>query len=172
MYFTICLPNSLIYLYPILYYLLTLHLHLSISLDYYLSLPYRILSLSLPYSYPLPYTSPYYLSISFAICLPICLPYLYPILYYILTLNYIHYPFICFLYSISGTLLNTLNDHKDRVYCLVQLKNGNFASASSDKTIRIWNPFKGNSKYNISIIVISIFHISLCQKTLQIWNYN
>jgi WD40 repeat protein len=38
-----------------------------------------------------------------------------------------------------GSLITTLSGHGDAVLALVELRNGNLASGSSDKTIKIWN---------------------------------
>ena len=34
------------------------------------------------------------------------------------------------------------NAHNDKINSIIHLKNGVFATSSSDKTIKIWNPFE------------------------------
>jgi WD40 repeat protein len=43
----------------------------------------------------------------------------------------------------NGKLKRSLNDHTDKVTSLKILPNGDLMSASSDETIKIWNPNAG-----------------------------
>ena len=49
-----------------------------------------------------------------------------------------------------GALKRTLNGHTNRVYALTTLPNGDLASASSDQTLKIWNPNDGNLKLTLN----------------------
>jgi WD40 repeat protein len=44
---------------------------------------------------------------------------------------------------INGTWKRTLNGQTDYVLALTVLHNGDFASGSADRTIKIWNPING-----------------------------
>ena len=39
----------------------------------------------------------------------------------------------------TETCIATLTGHTDQLWCLIELKNGDLVSGSSDKTIKIWN---------------------------------
>lgn len=45
---------------------------------------------------------------------------------------------LCIWNTANGELVKQLNEHSSRVYSLLLLKNGDMASASSDRSIKIW----------------------------------
>ncbi len=53
-------------------------------------------------------------------------------------------------YPINGTFKRTLNGQTDYVLALAVLQNGNFASSSADRTIKILNPINGTLKGTIN----------------------
>ena len=44
----------------------------------------------------------------------------------------------------TGFLILNFTAHNATIRCLAVLSNGNLASASNDKTIKIWNPLNGS----------------------------
>jgi len=74
----------------------------------------------------------------------------------------------------------TLEGHKSQVTRLLLLPNGNIASASADKTIRIWNPEKEKSLRTLTGHTENVNHLLLLpngniasasnDKTIKIWN--
>ncbi len=47
-------------------------------------------------------------------------------------------------------MINTLVGHRDWVYSLAVLPNGNLASCSWDTTVKIWNPNTGSLIFNLT----------------------
>jgi WD40 repeat protein len=77
-------------------------------------------------------------------------------------------------------LLRTLNGHTDWVRALTVLQNGDLASGSDDKTIKIWNPIDGTLKRTLTGHTNSVLALTVLQNgdlasgssdtTIKIWS--
>jgi phospholipase A-2-activating protein len=80
-----------------------------------------------------------------------------------------------------GNSLKVLNGHTCIVSCLVVLSNGDLASGSEDKTVRIWNSKNGNTKilnghtsvvYSLALLPDGNLASGSADNTIRIWNTN
>ncbi len=81
-----------------------------------------------------------------------------------------------------GSLVNTLTGHTGYVARLATLPNGNLASGSYDKTVRIWNTNTGSLVYTLTGHLDAIYTLVTLpngnlasgsqDKTIKIWNPN
>ena len=79
----------------------------------------------------------------------------------------------------TGSLITKLSGHRDAVLALAELRNGNLASGSSDKTIKIWNANDWSLERTLedcagvlSLAVLKIGHLASgnSQGSILVWN--
>ena len=78
--------------------------------------------------------------------------------------------------AFKGVCHQTLVGHQS-VRCIIELKNGNLASASDDETIKIWKngtciqTLKGHTDVVMSLIELKNGHLASCgwDKTIKLW---
>jgi len=84
--------------------------------------------------------------------------------------------------SAPGSLLFNLTSHTDTILSIATLPNGNLASGSWDKTVKIWNPNTGSLVYTLTGHTNGVFTLAIFPNgnlasgsydfTIKIWNPN
>ncbi|RNA17804.1 hypothetical protein BpHYR1_016202 [Brachionus plicatilis] len=90
--------------------------------------------------------------------------------------------FTIFIFNCNREEAKYLTGHSEKVYSIAVLKNGDLASGSEDRTIKIWNINNGSLKMTLSGHLGKVFSLAVlingdlasgsADKTIKIWNTN